>query len=125
MSLPTILVFDDDLVHHRDLFEALPAKVVLRPHADRCLEDVASLKPHLVLMDFSMQAALTGHQAVMRLREVYPLGALTIVAISSDARMNRLMLEAGADDAIVKGALAENIRQIVRYLPHPQDPING
>jgi CheY-like chemotaxis protein len=117
MSRPTILVFDDDLVHHGDLFEALPARVVLRPHADRCLEDVASLVPALVLMDFSMHATLTGQQAVLRLREVHPLGTLTIVAISSDARMNRLMLEAGANDAIVKGALAENIRQILGYLP--------
>lgn len=118
---PTILVFDDDLVHHRDLFAALPAEVVLRPHADHCLEDVAHHRPSLVLMDFSMQAALTGHQAVLRLREHHPLGTLTIVGISSDARMNRLMLEAGADDAIVKGALAENIRQLLSWLPSPAE----
>ena len=114
---PTVLVFDDDLVHHRDLFDALPVDVVLRHHADRCLEDVASVRPELVLMDFSMQAALTGHQAVLRLREHYPLGVLTIIGISSDSRMNRMMLEAGADDAIVKGLLVEDMRQLLRFLP--------
>lgn len=120
MRHTTVLVFDDDLVHHRDLFATLPANVVLRPHADHCLEDVAHHRPALVLMDFSMQAALTGHQAVLRLREHHPVGTLMIVGISSDARMNRIMLEAGADDAIVKGALAENVRQLLSWLPSPE-----
>lgn len=113
---PRVLVFDDDLIHHPDFLAGLPIEVVYRPHADACLEDVAAVGPDLVLMDFSMQARLTGHQAVLALREVHPPGTLKIVGISSDSRMNRLMLEAGADEAIVKGALAERFRELLRLL---------
>jgi len=113
---PRVLVFDDDLVHHPDFLEGLPVELIYRPHADRCLDDVAAVDPDLVLMDFSMRATLTGLQAVQRLREVHPIGSLKIVGISSDSRMNRLMLEAGADDAVVKGALPERFRELLDLL---------
>lgn len=117
-----VLVFDDDLVRHPELFAELPCEVTLRGHADDCVEAVEELAPDLVLMDFSMGAKLNGRDAVMRLRQRYPLGALTIVGISSDARMNRLMLEAGADDAIVKGALVDNLRLLLPLLPDVSQP---
>ncbi len=116
---PRVLVFDDDLVHHPDFLDGLPVELIYRPDADRCLEDVATHNPDLVLMDFSMRAALNGLQAVERLRSVHPVGGLKIVGISSDSRMNRLMLEAGADDAVVKGALPERFRELLYLLQRP------
>jgi CheY-like chemotaxis protein len=64
-------------------------------------------------MDFSMQARLNGRDAIAHLRTVFPLGALRVIGISSDSRMNRLMLEAGADDAVVKMTLPERFRELL------------
>lgn len=113
MTLPLVLVFDDDLYHHQDFLAGLPAQFIFRPHADDCIADIRAHTPDLVLMDFSMQARMNGRDAIVHLRLVYPLGALRVIGISSDSRMNRLMLEAGADDAIVKMALPERFRELL------------
>jgi CheY-like chemotaxis protein len=122
MSPPLVLVFDDDLIQHSDFLEGLPARFVFRAHADDCVADIAAVAPDLVLMDFSMQARLNGREALLALRHHHPLGTLRVVAISSDSRMNRLMLEAGADDAIVKMALPERFRELLALLPTLDTP---
>jgi DNA-binding NarL/FixJ family response regulator len=110
---PLILIFDDDLVHRPDFLAGMPARFVYRHDADQAEDDVAAHDPDLVFMDFAMGATRNGVDAVRALRVRWP--DLAIVAISSDARMNRLMLEAGATVAAVKMALPEEFRVVVQY----------
>lgn len=108
-----ILVFDDDLVHRPGFLGALPAELVYRPHADRAVADVREVRPDLVLMDFAMGPHQTGAQAVTRLREVWPPGALYIVGISTDSRCNWQMKMAGADETIAKGGAPDVVRRLL------------
>lgn len=123
MRHPLILVFDDDLVKHRDFLAELPARFVYRAHADRCLEDVADVQPDAVFMDFSMgRDHLTGAQAVARLREVHDHDALTIIAISSDADCNRAMLRVGATEGVVKMILPTQFAALLPLIPTDTSP---
>jgi len=116
---PLVLVFDDDLVHHPEFLEGVPARFVYRPHADDALEDVAAHAPDVVLMDFSMSAALDGAAAVTLLRSRYGHAELPIVAISSDARMNALMTQVGATTGAVKMSLPSELRGILEAILPP------
>lgn len=120
MRRPRILVFDDDLVSRPDFLGHLPAEFVYRPHADLAVEDVAEVRPDMVFMDFSMGTAVDGVRATKALREVHSEGALPIVAISSDNRMNRLMLGAGATEGVPKMALPEHFRALLHLLSSPR-----
>lgn len=111
--LPLVLVFDDDLVAHPDFLGDHAARFVYRPNADRAVDDVRELAPHLVLMDFSMGSSIDGVAAIRTLREHF--SDLPIIAISSDSRRNRVMIEAGAHDGVPKMALPEQLRQVLAW----------
>jgi DNA-binding NarL/FixJ family response regulator len=125
-----LLVFDDDLVHRPEflapslagLSTRLSGEVAFlsryRPHADFALSDLRSLAPDMVLMDFHMGPHADGVTAVRAIRAHHPAERLPILAISSEARMNRAMLAAGACEACVKMALPES-------LPHLLPPLLG
>ena len=110
-ELPLVLVFDDDLIAHPDFLGNHSARFVYRPNADDAINDVLAIGPDLVLMDFSMGGAHDGAEAVRRLRARF--ATLPIVAISSDSRRNRVMIEAGASDGVPKMALPEQLRQVL------------
>ncbi|MFO0748113.1 MAG: response regulator [Myxococcota bacterium] len=122
MAPPRILVFDDDLVSRPEFLGHLPAEFIYRGHADQALADVEQVMPDMVFMDFAMGTAVDGVTATQTLRRFYALEVLPIVAISSDARMNRLMLMAGATEGVPKMALPERFREIVHLLPVRRDP---
>lgn len=113
MSTPRILVFDDDLVGRPDFLGHLPAEFVYRGNADDAVADVEAVNPDIVFMDFAMGTAIDGVMAVQALRKVFAFDVLPIVAISSDARMNRLMLAAGATEGVPKMALPERFRELL------------
>jgi len=113
---PVILVFDDDLVNHQDFLADLPGRFVFRAHADDAVSDVAEVKPDCVFMDFSMNARLSGAQATELLRAVHDFDALPIVAISSDTRLNRKIVMAGATYSVAKMALPDHFGHILRYV---------
>lgn len=108
-----MLVFDDDLIAHPDFLGDHAARFVYRPNADNAVDDVRELAPQLVLMDFSMGSAVDGAAAIRALRAEFT--ELPIVAISSDARRNRVMIEAGAHDGVPKMALPEQLRHVLAY----------
>ena len=108
------LVFDDLLFLRRDDFSSLEIELRFYAHADDAVAVVAAEGPDLVLMDYSMDARLSGEEAISRLRDRWPPGELRIVGISSDHVSNRRMLAAGADDAIAKPNLRGYLRTIVR-----------
>lgn len=114
MTPPLILVFDDELVRHPGFLAPLPGRFVYRPHADEALVDVAEVDPDCVFMDFSMNARLNGAEATRLLRAAYDHDRLPIVGISSDARCNRQMHIAGANDGVVKMALPEHFGYLTR-----------
>ncbi|TNF35044.1 MAG: response regulator transcription factor [Deltaproteobacteria bacterium] len=113
---PLILVFDDDLIAHQDFLGGLPARFVYRANADDAVSDVAALKPDCVFMDFSMNARLSGAQATERLRAAHAYDALPIVAISSDTRLNRKIVMAGATYSVAKMAIPDYFGHILRYV---------
>lgn len=114
---PLVLVFDDDLVVHQDHLAGQPARFVFIAHADQCVAEVTAHQPDLVLMDFSMHAALDGASATRLLRAAFP--TLPIVGISSDSRMNRLIIDAGAHDGVPKMMLPERFRELLHYVARP------
>jgi DNA-binding NarL/FixJ family response regulator len=116
VTRPLILVFDDDLVEHPDFLGHLPARFVYRANADQAVADVAEVRPDCVFMDFSMNARLSGAQATEQLRAVYAHGALPIVAISSDTRLNRKIVMAGATQSVAKMALPDQFGHLLRYV---------
>src|SRR5512134_1314262 len=111
--LPLVLVFDDDLIGNPDFLGVHAARFVYRSNADNAIDDVLEVTPELVLMDFSMGSPIDGATAVRSLRARF--ATLPIVAISSDSRRNRVMIEAGADDGVPKMALAEQLRHVLTY----------
>jgi len=113
---PKILVFDDDLIHHPDFLAHLPADFVYRAHADDALADVLAERPDAVFMDFSMNARLSGADATEQLRAHFPHGTLPIIAISSDARLNRKMCLLGATEGVAKMALPEQFGHLLRHV---------
>jgi len=111
--LPLVLVFDDDLITNPDYLGEHAARFVYRANADNAVADVHEVEPDLVFMDFSMGTVVDGGTAVRYLRATFP--SLPIVAISSDSRRNRVMIEAGADDGVPKMALAEQLRYLLAH----------
>jgi CheY-like chemotaxis protein len=126
-----LLVFDDDLVSHPDFLGAALASLAnrhggslslvasYRPHADAALSEVRALAPDLVLMDYHMGPHADGATAIRALRAHHPPERLPILAISSDAGMNRLMLLAGACEACVKMALPDALPVLLPSLLGP------
>jgi len=112
-TLPLVLVFDDDLTVNPDFLGEHAARFVYRAHADNAVNDVLEVAPDLVLMDFSMGTMIDGATAVRHLRARFT--TLPIVAISSDSRRNRVMIEAGANDGVPKMQLIEQLRHVLSH----------
>ena len=123
-----ILVFDDELVHRPEFLRspieevegrhagAVGFVVTFRPHADRAVSEILALAPDVVMTDFHMGPYADGATAVRAIRAHAGVEGLPILAISSDARMNRLMLLAGATQACVKMALPDELPFILPSL---------
>jgi len=118
--LPLVLVFDDDLIGNPDFLGVHAARFIYRANADNAVADVLAVMPDLVFMDFSMGSQIDGATAVRLLRAAF--ASLPIVAISSDSRRNRVMIEVGADDGVPKMALAEQLRQVLTHARAFVDP---
>lgn len=116
MKRLVVLVFDDDLVRHPEFLEACPAEFIYHADADDALTAVTAAQPDLVLMDYSMGAALSGAEAVALLRGCAQLGRVPICAISSDDRCNQHMVMAGADHAVTKMALPTHLPALLERL---------
>ncbi len=119
-ELPLVLVFDDDLIVNPDFLGVHAARFVYRANADNAVADVLEVMPDLVFMDFSMGTQIDGATAVRLLRAAF--ASLPIVAISSDSRRNRVMIEVGADDGVPKMALAEQLRHVLTHARAFVDP---
>jgi DNA-binding NarL/FixJ family response regulator len=128
MDTVRVLVFDDDLVHHPNFlaptFSGLEHRAAgafrieshYRAHADHAIAEVVALTPTLVFMDFQMRGHGDGHLATAALRQRWDHGALPILGISSDARLNRLLLMAGATDSCPKMALPDELPDLFARL---------
>ena len=123
-AAPVVLVFDDDLIANPSFLGDFAARFVYRANADAAITDVLAVAPDLVFMDYSMGSTIDGATAVRTLRARFP--DLPIIAISSDSRCNRSMLEAGATDGTPKMALPEQLRAVLTYARpfdgHAQSP---
>lgn len=76
-----------------------------RWNSNDALEHVRRFAPDVLLLDHYMPP-ITGYEILERLLNADINRPATIVAMSSDARKNQAMLEAGADEAVVKFDLA-------------------
>lgn len=113
VAKPVVLVFDDDLIANPSFLGDYAAHFVYRANADDAVADVLATAPDLVFMDYSMGSTIDGATAVHALRARFP--ELPIIAISSDSRRNRNMLDAGATDGTPKMALPEQLRAMLAY----------
>lgn len=134
-----VLVFDDELSQRPAFYRQAELDLKFYADADDAVRIVAAEHPDVVMMDFTMGAALSGAAAVRRIREKQTGGPaparsasnqtatdktarpqpapspLRIVAISSDPAANQHMLEAGADDAIPKSHVRAYLQRLVEH----------
>jgi CheY-like chemotaxis protein len=134
MKTCRVLIFDDDLVRHPEFLGSVVAGLSsragaphydlrYRAHADDAVDDVTTFRPHLVLMDFQMGPThADGASATRELREHFDHDALPILAISSDARFNHRILQAGATEACVKMALPVELGELLQRLVPATSP---
>lgn len=102
-----VVIFDDLLWRHQSKYRMPGLELVFYEDADEVLEIVQRERPDLVMMDYSMEAVLSGAEALAALRRHataghFDLARLQVVAISSDRESNERLLLAGADDAVPK-----------------------
>ena len=76
-------------------------------------EQIADLRPDVVLLDLSMPG-LDGLEAIPRIKEVSPHTGIVIFSGFSAERMSGPALALGADRYVEKGEPVENVRAIVR-----------
>lgn len=130
-----VLVFDDELSQRPAFYRQAELDLKFYADADDAVRIVAAEHPDVVMMDFTMGAALSGAAAVRRIREKlarvpapapsppekaaagpHPAPSpLRIVAISSDPAANQHMLEAGADDSIPKSHVRAYLQRLVEH----------
>lgn len=128
MGTIRVMIFDDDLVDQQGFLapvfvglqtlvgDGFRIETTYRAHADAAVAEVAAWGPTLVFMDFQMLGHASGDVAIAALREVHDHGALPILAISSDARFNRLLLGAGATESCPKMALPNALPDLLARL---------
>ncbi len=99
-----VVIFDDVLCRETQQasYRVPGLEMVFYENADEAEAVLLRERPDLVCMDYSMEAAQSGADAVALLRRHPVLGGLRIVAISSDRESNQALLSAGADDAVPK-----------------------
>ena len=114
MRAMRVVVFDDVLFNRQKDFAGLGPDFRFFEHADDAVSVVQAEQPELVLMDYAMEEHDTGEEAIGALRRRWPVGQLTIVAISSDPHSNQRMLAAGADEAVPKSHLRGYLRGWMR-----------
>jgi len=107
-SISVILVDDHNLVRRgfRRLLEDDPDISVVGEAGDGhdALALVASLKPHVVVMDFALPS-MNGAVATRRIRELSPATAVLILSMHEEATYVRTCLEAGARGYLLKNAM--------------------
>ena len=121
----SVVVFDDVLFHRQHDFAGLGPEFRFFEHADDAVSVVQAERPEMVLMDYAMEDHATGEQAIGELRSRWPIGQLTIVAISSDAHSNERMLAAGADESVPKSHLRGYLRGWVRRRSDRRADVGG
>ena len=139
-----VLVFDDELSQRPAFYRQAELDLKFYADADDAVRIVAAEHPDVVMMDFTMGAALSGAAAVRRIRERHAAvsaparsatsqtatsrtatdqaarpqpapSPLRIVAISSDPAANQHMIAAGADDAIPKSHVRAYLQRLIEH----------
>lgn len=108
-----VVIFDDLLFRSQARYSVPGLEIVFYEHADEVIEVAAREVPDLVCMDFSMEAARSGEEAVQLLRADPRFAALRIVAISADREHNQRLLRAGASDSVPKTHLRGYLRRLL------------
>lgn len=87
--------------------------------ADTLLDEVASLEPDMLLVDWK----LPGLRAIAYLRALYP--QLRIIVLSVRAEARQAALDAGADAFVFKGDPVERLVEAIQHVRDLHRPSTG
>ena len=128
-SLRTVLVCDD----RQELRDAIakvlsdvPRFIVVGEATDdaSCLQRVGDLRPDVLILDVSMPGG--GPPVAKAAREINPNMHILVFSGRQDARLQREMLGAGADQYVVKtGRLRPLLEALDRAFAHRQRSADG
>lgn len=107
-----VVLFDDVVFRLQPRYRIAGLELSFYENADDVVEVLLRERPDVVLMDFVMDAARSGAEAVAAIRRDPRLATVRIVAISSDRDSNQRLLQAGADDAVPKTHLRGYLRRL-------------
>jgi CheY-like chemotaxis protein len=108
-----VVIFDDVLFRSQARYRVPGLEIVFYEHADEVLEVLSREAPDVVFMDFTMDAARSGEEAVLLLRADARFASLRVVAISADREHNLRLLRAGASDSVPKTHLRAYLRRLL------------
>ena len=116
-GISVLLVDDHSLVRKgfRRMLEDEPGIQVVGEASDghEAVEAVGALKPHVVVMDFSLPS-MNGAVATRRIRELHPATEVLILSMHAELNYVRTCLEAGARGYLLKVAMDLELVSAVR-----------
>lgn len=122
-----VLIFDDELHAKAPQYRVPCIDLQIYENADDATQHVHRERPHVVLMDYSMQGDKNGADALAALHALRAHHALPLrlIAISGSTESNRQMLAVGADDAVPKThvrAYLSRLAERAGHTPHLSSP---
>ncbi len=118
-----IIIYEDDKIFRESLIDLIQKEkefLVLGafPNCDAILEQVASLKPDVILMDIDLSAGINGIEATSMLKEQFSdINVMILSGFGDDDNVFNA-IRAGAKGYILKGDDNEKIVKAIREIHH-------
>lgn len=111
MAKPRIMVVDDDAAFRRLMAQVLHTRYLVLPAEDGvdALKKSQEIRPDAILLDLSMPGQ-NGLDTLSQIRNTKALEAIPVIVVTADSRRDTVyaMLNAGANDYVLKSSVAKN-----------------